>query len=103
MGSCGMAMAPATMMKIATTQAKMGLSMKKLGIVPSSLLLGGGLCAVRLCGLSRSRLTGRLAVRVPFGRNDHRSGADLLEALDNHLFASLQAFRHHPAIADGAP
>src|SRR5690606_21255803 len=70
-----MAMAPAIMMKIATTQAKSGLSMKKLGIVESLLRLlglggvaafglagiaglGGAFAGLRLAGLSRGSAVG---------------------------------------------
>src|SRR5690554_6411866 len=59
MGSYGMARTPATMMKMATTQAKIGLSMKKLGMLQSSILLGCGRFAL---GRRRSARVGSALV-----------------------------------------
>ena len=85
--SSGIEIAPARQMKSATTQAKIGLSMKKLGINRYRFVLLGLPCH------------GRVSRGVGFGkqhRPDLVSGGKLLKALDHDLVAGLQSFGHEP-------
>src|SRR6201995_2704176 len=71
------AMAPASMITMAMTQAKTGRSMKKREIpMAYRLLLGRG------------------------GRYRH-VGHDLLQSIDNHLVARFEAGQHLPAAVHG--
>src|SRR3954466_13225850 len=88
-GSWGIAMAPNKQMKSATTQAKIGLSMKKLAI-----LLYSGTDLSCLLPLRRSAC-GYAGIR-PRVRLDLVAGSKLLEALDNDAFAALEAFGDEP-------
>src|SRR4051812_19479322 len=88
-GRSGSEMTPASTMKMATTQAKIGRSMKKLGIGQASL---------RVCGFfGGGRILGD---RFPFRRIDLGPRPDLLKTLDDHLLAGRQALRDHPAIIE---
>src|SRR5262249_54518132 len=79
--SSGIEIAPIKQMKSATTQAKIGLSMKKPGI------------------LSPARLLLRVRRRVRLGpglRPDLVAGCNLLETFDHDLVAGLQAIGDEP-------
>ena len=89
--SSGIEIAPIRQMNSATTQAKIGLSMKKLGI-------GIYRCACAAGLASRADIGGR----VRFGpglRPDLVAGGELLETLDHDLVAGLQAFGDEPLAA----
>ncbi len=88
-GSCGIAMAPKRQMKSATTQAKIGLSMKKLAM---SIYSG-----TRLSGFLPLGRKARSGIRIsPGGRLDLVACSKFLEALDHDALAALQAFGHEP-------
>src|SRR5829696_5908382 len=86
--SNGIEIRPTRQMNKATTQAKIGRSMKKLAMRGRSaraddLVFGLGLRSLRRLG-RRPRL-------------DAVAGGELLEAVDHHAVAGLQAFDHQPA------
>src|SRR5690349_18025526 len=105
--SSGIEIRPTRQMKRATTQAKMGRSMKKLA-------MGGCLSGHRLPDReppARSELMSEPEARGPeehelareFRRLHHRprldavAGGELLEAVDDDAIARLQALDHQPA------
>src|SRR6476660_9105112 len=88
-GSFFTATPPSTRMKSAMTQAKIGRSMKKRYM---RVLAGGR----RGRGGRRLRRRGR---RLPGDRLHQRIAAQLLEAVDHHLLARLQAVEHDPFVA----
>src|SRR5947208_1973660 len=80
--------APASMITMAMTQAKIGRSMKKRDIAlrpPAAL-------ARRTAGARRARAGG--------DRTDGGAVADALQALGDHLVAGLQALGHQPVGTD---
>src|SRR6185369_4835963 len=81
-GSLTMATPPSTRMNSAITQAKTGRSMKNLAIL-RLLRLGSGRCG--------SGCRHRCAAGRPGHRLDRRVRAHLLETVDDHLLACLQA------------
>src|SRR5690554_3845657 len=81
-GNDSRASTPASMVAIASTQAKMGRLIKNLDIVFSPLCL---VKVRRLCQRS-------------FHHFDLRSRADLLAALDDHTIARIQALCDHPLV-----
>src|SRR5260370_731143 len=76
MGRPVMASAPASMMTMATTQAKIGRSMKK-----------------------RDSMAEVLAARGDDGGLHRRAGAHPLQPLDDHLLAGPQPAGHEPVVA----
>src|SRR5688572_27558179 len=79
-------------MKKATTQAKIGRSMKKLAMCWRSTRADDLGFDLGLLGLRRLDHRPRL---------DAVAGGELLEAVDHHAVAGLQAFDHQPAAVLG--
>src|SRR5437763_8205812 len=86
--SSGIEMAPIRQMNSATTQAKTGRSMKKLGIGQTSV---PGHVGARL-----GRQAAALHAVGPGPRLHLVTRRKLLESLDNDLLAALQPLEHHP-------
>src|SRR5262245_61876295 len=94
-GSCVIATLPPTRMKSAMTHAKMGRSMKKRAMWAAPLAARGRSGGRGGCG--RRGRTG-----LPRHRVHRRAGHHhLLEAVDDHLLAGLQAVGDEPALALG--
>src|SRR5512133_1912131 len=89
--------APATITRMPTTHAKMGLSMKNWA---TPALLGPG---VPWFGGERPLASARGLLRAAGRDGVHRGAwADLLQPLDDDLLARLHAGRDEPRVADGA-
>src|SRR5215469_16559427 len=82
MGRLGIASRPATVMRMASTVAKIGLSIKKEEMFIARALLGGG--SRGRCGCSRVTHGDHLRV-------DRYAGMHALRAVDHHHSAGLQA------------
>ena len=94
MGSVVMASAPASMMTMAITQAKIGRSMKKLTMA--------GAYFAEACSGRGLRLR-RLLIRRPvLLGHDLGAGLRQLHPLDDDAVAGLEPGSHQPLIADGA-
>ena len=86
--SSGIEIAPIRQMKSATTQAKIGLSMKKLGISRSQR----GACVAGALGYCTNR-----GIRIdPRLRLDLVAGHEFLEPVDDDAVAVLQALADQP-------
>src|SRR6187402_1581596 len=97
-GSCVIATLPSTMMNSAITHAKMGRSMKNLAMEEGSLVLSCGRSGSAAGGRGRrgGRCRGRRRTRLPRHRLHRARAAQLLEAVDHHLLAGLQAVGDEP-------
>src|SRR5690242_3770837 len=89
---------PARTMAMAITQANTGRSMKNLASTARPLLLLGrdGRCS-RRCG------GGGDCARLPGHRLHRTARAGLLQAIDDHLFAALEALADDPVGACHGP
>src|SRR6185312_5443403 len=95
-GSLTTARIPANMITIATTQAKMGLSMKKLTMCAGFLRSG---CTRRGRRVRRSRPR---YLRLHFLRLDGGARLDELQTLDDDTVSGLDAVGHDPLVSDRA-
>jgi hypothetical protein len=105
-GSCLIATPPKTMMKSAITHAKMGRSMKNCAI--ASVVQRDAAAEAEAEGEAEAEAAteavvpaaaepgGRCARRLPRDRLHGRVAAQLLEAIDHHHLAGLQALEDDP-------
>src|SRR5512133_464297 len=99
-GSPRMESAPASITRMPTTHAKIGRSMKNCGTGGGSWLTAGGGFG---CGRAGAPGSARRLLRARRGHGVHDGpGPHLLQALDDHLIAGLDAARHEPRVAHGA-